>query len=511
MPRLSFKPDASFFKKISIGAVGARAVINDLARYGHKIVELERGSTDTKLWKDVKRKRVRIPDLVCLHCGLRIESRAKTKASLSMSHSPLDDSRAWDYGMVDSDIVAFPICKANEESYWNVGRLNLGESYWHEKNWVKWKAKGAINYFKVGNFRSESPSSSNMKGVTEGSETSVLWKATFSTRSGIVQSIAGNRIKICRDSDGHNHTWRVEDDQKISVSVGQPVQVFQVIASTVEAMSSTGLQCPENISDNLILRLLESREKTQRFTGVKLARLNRRIVHSNMIYELVHDLEEDVYVRLEGASYLVSVAGFGARDLFWPYISGTDRQGSLEAIIALGETQTREAVALISAILDDIGCPHYLRSAAAWCLAQSHEEEAWERLIRAFSDVQHTIREEALEGLIALGGAAIPKLLSGLENSNSNQVAGCAEALRQLRPLAPETLLEITRKLDSQNAPWIVWILGHLPREQVASSIAHLQESNPHLQFAMSILWGFVESWVAENWELSARSELQDR
>jgi hypothetical protein len=65
MARLAFKPDASFFRKIAIGAVGTRAVAEDLAGHGHQIDELERDSTDTKLWKDVKRKRVRIPDLVC--------------------------------------------------------------------------------------------------------------------------------------------------------------------------------------------------------------------------------------------------------------------------------------------------------------------------------------------------------------------------------------------------------------------------------------------------------------
>ena len=54
------------------------------------MLELERGSTETKPWKDVKRKRVRIPDLVYRACGLRVESRAKTKAELSMSHSPTD-------------------------------------------------------------------------------------------------------------------------------------------------------------------------------------------------------------------------------------------------------------------------------------------------------------------------------------------------------------------------------------------------------------------------------------
>ena len=87
MPPLAFKPDSSFFKKIALGAVGSRHVAQDLERLGHQIIEFERGAMDTKLWKDVKRKRVRIPDLVCKLCGLRVESRAKTEAELSMSHS----------------------------------------------------------------------------------------------------------------------------------------------------------------------------------------------------------------------------------------------------------------------------------------------------------------------------------------------------------------------------------------------------------------------------------------
>ena len=90
MARLALKPDSSFFRKIAIGAIGTRAVVDDLAAHGHQVDELERGSTDTKLWKDVKRKRVRIPDLVCRCCGLRIESRAKTKAELYFACAETD-------------------------------------------------------------------------------------------------------------------------------------------------------------------------------------------------------------------------------------------------------------------------------------------------------------------------------------------------------------------------------------------------------------------------------------
>ena len=43
--RLSTKPDASFFRKIVVGAVGARAVIRHLGEHGHEFIELERGAS----------------------------------------------------------------------------------------------------------------------------------------------------------------------------------------------------------------------------------------------------------------------------------------------------------------------------------------------------------------------------------------------------------------------------------------------------------------------------------
>src|SRR5258708_36935786 len=154
MPRLALKPDSSFFRKIALGAIGTRAVASDLARYGHSLVELERGSLDTKLWKEVKRKRVRIPDLLCTRCGLRVESRAKTKSELAMSHSPADEARAWDFGMVDADYVAFPVCEPANEKYWRTGRLGSNSSYWHERSWIRWRQQVRINYFTSSAFRS---------------------------------------------------------------------------------------------------------------------------------------------------------------------------------------------------------------------------------------------------------------------------------------------------------------------------------------------------------------------
>jgi hypothetical protein len=44
-------------------------------------------------------------------------------------------------------------------------------------------------------------------------------------------------------------------------------------------------------------------------------------------------------------------------------------------------------------------------------------------------------------------------------------------------------------------------LLGNLPRDQVAGAIAELQDSAPHLRYAISLLWSFVESWIARLWE----------
>jgi len=467
------------------------------------MLELERGSTDTKLWKDVKRKRVRIPDLLCTNCGLRVESRSKTKPDLSMSHSPGEEARAWDFGMVDGDVIAFPICEAAEEAFWSSGQLRTGLSYWRERNWVRWRQHGCINHFTVEAFRSTRSTRSTTKGVTEGSETSIAWDATFSSRDGLAEAVSSDRITIRRHSDGHRHTWRVRDGQIPAVTVGQDVQPNQVIASAVPPIPVAQLSCRGRLPENHILQLLQSRERTLRFIGVKLARLNCDTTAASAVSALAADPEEDVYIRLEAASYLASVCRSPAHILFEPFLSKADPQTQLESMIALGEAATDDAVALLAAVLDDPDRPYFLRSAAAWSLGRANKPEAAARLIHAFADVHRDIRQEALEGIVAIGGPAVPLLLGGLRGTNADIAAGCAESLRQQRVLPDEVIGAIVADLRSGSASiWTTWLVGTLPRERVATAIADMQREAPELHYAVSVLWSFVESWIARRWEL---------
>ncbi len=325
---------------------------------------------DTKLWKEVKRKRVRIPDLVCERCGLRIESRAKTKAELSMSHSPTVQERAWDFGMVDADVIAIPVCRVGEEKYWSTGRLGGPTSYWHERNWVRWQPEGKVNYVCVSQFRSAPQGSIATKGVTEGAETSVAWTARFSRRNGVVESVKGQRITIARDSDGHRHTQTVPEELQIVVAQGEVVKFNQIIAAGVTPESDSGLRCRGALPKGKLLRLLRSRERTQRFTGVKLARLRREDSLRNLITNLESDQEEDIYTRLEAVSYLIAVCSSGAADLFTPYLKNPDGQVQLEAVIAMGEAGTDECIDMLSELIDDTNRPYFARSAAAWSLSR---------------------------------------------------------------------------------------------------------------------------------------------
>lgn len=108
-----FKSDDSFLRKLVIGAAGTNTTIDRLKTMGFNPIELERGSTGFKIWKKIKIKRVRVPDILCLNTGMRFESRGKTKLEISRWISYIIG-----YGkdnFVQADLEA--ICSADPEVY----------------------------------------------------------------------------------------------------------------------------------------------------------------------------------------------------------------------------------------------------------------------------------------------------------------------------------------------------------------------------------------------------------
>ena len=293
--------------------------------------------------------------------------------------------------------------------------------------------------------------------------------------------------------------------------VARKSRSIKILASRVRPESDHDLRCPGGLLEGHLSQLLASRERTQRFTGVKLARLRRNDFLGATIASLESDQEEDVYIRLEAAAYLVAVCGARAEGLFAPYLASLDQQIQLEAVITLGEAGTDKCVRMLSTILDAGERPYFARSAAAWCLSRIGGPEACRRLVKAFGDVDRSLREEALDGIVTLDSDALPVLLSGLQEVDPAIAAGCAEALRQHGALSDETIRELTARLARENpSVWAVWLAGHLPRERLAGAVEDLQQTAPDLHYAITLLWSFVESWIARRWELQPDANFPD-
>ena len=106
---MPFKADASFLRFLSMGATGVRRTMETLRDRGFEPIELERYCGSNKIWS-TKIKRLRVPDLLCVNTGLRVEVRAKTELKIRMSDTPSNPDRVWDAGLRDEDLVAFVAC-----------------------------------------------------------------------------------------------------------------------------------------------------------------------------------------------------------------------------------------------------------------------------------------------------------------------------------------------------------------------------------------------------------------
>src|SRR5688572_15817585 len=145
-----------------MGAVGARAVAQDLGTNGHTMVELERYAMANKLWQ-TKVKRLRLPDLVCVNCGRRVESKAKTDLKVKLSDSG-QQGREWHAGgLRDDDLIAF---------IWVDGET---------------REHGDPRYFSIAALREAvaAQAKGQRKARSEGSELDVSWPMWVPSKSGM--------------------------------------------------------------------------------------------------------------------------------------------------------------------------------------------------------------------------------------------------------------------------------------------------------------------------------------
>jgi len=479
--RRSFKTDESFLEKLAIGAIGARAVFDRLKQEGHRPIELERGSMSYKLWKQIKIKRVRVPDILCLKCGTRFEARAKTQLEISMSHSLSDPERGWDKGLGDRDVVALAVCtKAGERP-------------------VDWQARDLIQFVRVGELRRAFDKNrvilTKPKGAEEGFEVRVTWPSAVASSDGRVTNIMSNCIKFQRDSDGRTISLGLNKGGvrlRPLVKVNEVIHAGQIIASVVPVASY--VPCVPADAKKAFLELLASSAISDRYTAVKALSHLRAPDVAKALRARMNDEREHIYVRLEAAAGLARLKTAGGMQFIRRTLAAEYLEHRLEAVIILGEIPSKDSARTLTAVLHDRQQHAEIRAGAAWALGELRRPECADALIQVFLELAPPIRIEAARALRKIAEANHAQIVAKFPSAQDDQRAGIAWALSRSRRVNVPQLIQVM--VDDDARRWVAYIMGTQPRESLLTQIEDLQRQDPEVYFAVTVLWKILASWV---------------
>lgn len=482
MSKRAFKTDESFLEKISIGAIGTARVFDDLRTKGHFPIELERGSMSFKIWKKIKIKRVRVPDILCLYCGRRVESRAKTYLKITMSHSTSDPERGWDFGLADRDLIAFAKCSKSG------GRP------------IDWNADELVQYSYVKDMRkalhenqviSEKP-----KGATEGFEARLTWPSGIANFEGIVSEIGENYLKYKRIDDKRTIRLSLKRNNitlSPLVDVGSIVKKNQILASVVSVHDAP--ECEKEITETHFLNLTKSISLSDRYTATKALSYCKSAKSIGSLTERMNDETEHIYVRLEAASSLLKMRETVSIPFFEEVLKDQYLQNRLECVIILGEInevdQSRNM--LIKTLFDEKQHPE-IRAGAAWALGELRDREPIEALVKVFDNANMGIRIEAARALVKLNEKFSQDTIALIKKGNEFQRAGISWALSKSGNFSISDLLPVM--VDDETRKWVSWIIGTQKEEKYIAGIEQLKKKDPEVYFAVTVLWKVMSSWV---------------
>lgn len=477
----AYKSDESFLEKISIGAVGTQSVFKDLQKQGHAPIELERGSMSFKIWKSIKIKRVRVPDILCVRCGTRIESRAKTKLEISMSHSLSDASRGWDFGMKDSDFVALIRCK------------KAGSSP------IDWRADSPVQYISVLDLRTAYGSGyvveEKPKGAEEGFERRVSWLSTTASGDGVVTDISEDKVQFKKNNTNRKITLRLKKKGiKLYplVAVGESVEEGQIIASVVPSRKL--FPCPSDKTMLDYVALLDSPSISDKYASIKaISKLGASEARDALKVKMF-DTREHIYVRLEAGAALTRIGDEDGINFLKEMTNNEYLENRLETIIILGEIDNKVSLDILSSVLFDGNQNTEIRAGAAWAIGELRNPESIQILVQIFDNVDESIKIEAARAIAKLADKNTPQLLEHFRKASGEQRQGIAWAIGQRGIFTITDILPYL--IDKDARQWISYIIGSKSESDYISQIEELKEKDPEVYFAVTVLWKIISGWI---------------
>lgn len=482
----NFKSDDSFLKKLAVGAAGTNATIDRLKAMGFNPIELERGSTGFKIWKKIKIKRVRVPDILCLNTDTRFESRGKTKLEISMSHSLNDPKRTWDAGMRDDDFVSIVVFKQNDESP------------------IDLKPISPVHFVSVREMRKAftagQVSITQPKGVEEGSEIRVVWTCAAANHQSVVLAVEPGRISLNPIQAARRQSIQLNRSKgKITlrpqIRTGDTVEANQIVAAVVPV--NTAIHCPTSVSEAYFVNKLASINLSERYAAAKALRYRGYTTAKPVLESRMTDAEEDIYVQLEAAAAL---AAFDDQN-GWAFIQNklhssammVPLETQLETVIVASEIPNNRSEQLLIQVLQDSQRDDELRAGAAWALGQFATTISATALVDTFNTSPLEIKVEAARALLRIAEPQIPHLIDLLKTGNPAKREGLSWVLARTGKFNPS---DMVIGADDNLRKWMSYIVGYGKGKFVQGDVEAICKADPEVYFAASVLWQIVASWI---------------
>jgi HEAT repeat protein len=482
----NFKSDDSFLRKLAVGAAGTNATIACLTAIGFNPIELERGSTGFKIWKKIKIKRVRVPDILCLKTGLRFESRGKTKPEISMSHSLKDPRRAWDAGMRDNDYVSIVVFEQSAESPVGLNRIS------------------PVHFVSVKDLRdafaAKRVSITKPKGVEEGSEIRVVWTSAVAGQESTVSEVSATRLRLTPTIPSRAQTIHLSRSKGTialapQVQVNDTVEPNQVVAAVVPVRLT--LTCPPDVDETYFIGRLSSINLSERYAAAKALRYRGYSTARPALEERMNHVEEDIYVQLEAAAALAAhdhAAGWAfIESKLTSAVLDVPLETQLETLIVASEIPKNRSERLLIEVLQDTRRDGELRAGAAWALGQFATATTATALVDTFNSTALEVKTEAARALLKIAEPQVAHVVELLKNSDPSRRDGISWALARTGGFDPGDILH---NADDNLRRWISYIVGHGKDKLAESDVNAIRRADREVYFAASVLWQILSSWI---------------
>ena len=474
---MAFKVNTSFLRFLTMGALGARRVADELRERGFQPIEFERYSTSNKIWA-TKIKRLRVPDLLCARTGLRVEVRAKTDLKIKMSDALSNPERAWDAGLRDDDIVALIACRDGGEG--------------------PQPADHAV-YFSVRALRQSAPLSKlgQPKSASEGAERDREWPCTVPSRSGQVLGLDGGKLRVLMDAD-HRPARRQTYTLHNKRAYVAPGDRFTARSSILAGVPASIANLKSRLGDPYDpLGDLSADSPVDRLAAAK-ALPDRPDLHNAARGALENMLANETHSRvaLEAAASAAALGSRRGEDFIVSMLCGdiAEPDMAMEAIFILSSLKTKFAHDRLLEVAGAAAPPgDERRQAAIWGLGRAGHR-IYAELVPFIADDDP---DAALHAIAAFGSDTprpVVDTLAVILLTEPARAPAASEALRLIGNAA------VVRSLVSAAGPvpnnWVLATLGRLPPALVRGELRGtelLERLEPMLLTAQDAHWLYGE------------------